>query len=419
MLTVDIGTPPQKIYAQLDTGSFELWINPDCGNVNVLDRQFCHSVGHYQPSRSSTAVVSNKVNMLRYGIGAANITYVLDHVSLPGAGTAIEPMQFGVATATQDQFSGILGIGFGQNMTIGYKNFVDQLQAQNLTATKSFSIALGSKQEAQGAIVFGGVDTSKFTGKLAPVPIIPAQESPDGVARYWVMLESIMHQSAVIKDSRLPVILDTGTTLSLLPKPIVNDMAAQLQSPGVDARGLHMIDCAKTHDEGSFDFVFGATTIRVPYHEMIRKIDASPLGPEQCYLGVMEGNNLALLGDTFLRSAYTVFDLEANMTHMAQYANCGSSPRTIAQSSDFDGIEGLCSASDSIAAQDDRQGAIEIQGEAAPGNGGGQDGKEDGSEDSKGDRDTEVQSAAVRGGAAGVWRVAAGALAASVSWALL
>ncbi|PHH73437.1 hypothetical protein CDD82_5483 [Ophiocordyceps australis] len=102
---LDIGTPPQKIYAQLDTGSFELWINPDCAKVDATDRQFCHSVGHYTSSQSTTAFVSNNTNMLRYGIGAANITYVLDYVSLPGAGPAMtkQPMQFGVATATQDQ----------------------------------------------------------------------------------------------------------------------------------------------------------------------------------------------------------------------------------------------------------------------------------------------------------------------------
>jgi hypothetical protein len=88
-----------------------------------------------------------------------------------------------VAFDTIDEFAGILGIGHGENVTIRYKNMVDQLASQGVTNTKAFSLALGSKDEQEGVIIFGGLDTSKFTGALQTQPIIPAINAPDGVPR--------------------------------------------------------------------------------------------------------------------------------------------------------------------------------------------------------------------------------------------
>jgi hypothetical protein len=68
-------------------------------------------------------------------------------------------------------------------VTIRYKNMIDQLADQGVTHTKAFSLALGSKSEQEGAIIFGGLDTSKFTGTLQTQPIVPAGDSPDGVPR--------------------------------------------------------------------------------------------------------------------------------------------------------------------------------------------------------------------------------------------
>lgn len=34
-----------------------------------------------------------------------------------------------------------------------------------------------------GSVVFGGIDTSKYTGNLEKLPIVPAADSPDGYTR--------------------------------------------------------------------------------------------------------------------------------------------------------------------------------------------------------------------------------------------
>lgn len=242
---VDIGTPAQQVFVQLDTGSFELWVNPTCTGLSLSDSAFCVATGALDTSKSTTAVRTDTAKVLSYGIGSANITYFKDSISLPGAATPMKNVQFGVATASKDEFSGILGIGYGQAyQTTSYPNFVDELALQNQTSVKAFSVGLGSKFEQEGAIVFGGVDTSKFAGKLVTLPIVPAANSPDGVARYWV---SMMNMSLtppsgttkVYENSKMDVFFDTGATLSLLPTEIVTAIGKDFGSPAADASGYY------------------------------------------------------------------------------------------------------------------------------------------------------------------------------------
>ncbi|TFB06390.1 Candidapepsin-8 [Trichoderma ghanense] len=345
---LNIGTPPQTVYAQIDTGSFELWVNPNCTNVQSADQRFCRAIGFYDPSSSSTADVTSQSARLRYGIGSADVTYVRDTIALSSSSTAMKAVQFGVADTSVDEFSGILGIGAGQGFNTDYPNFVDELAAQGVTATKAFSLALGSKAEEEGVIIFGGVDTAKFHGELAHLPIVPADDSPDGVARYWVKMKSISltppsdsadDKPVAFPQTSMTVFLDSGSTLTLLPPQLVRQIASALGSTQTDESGFFVVDCALASQDGTIDFEFDGVTIRVPYAEMIRQVSTLP---PHCYLGMMGSTQFALLGDTFLRSAYAVFDLTSNVVHLAPYANCGTNVKSITSTSSLSNLVGAC-----------------------------------------------------------------------------
>ncbi|KAK6833071.1 Eukaryotic aspartyl protease [Apiospora arundinis] len=343
---LDIGNPPQPNYVQLDTGSFELWVNPDCTNLGTTsDKRFCQAVGAYDPSKSSTSKVMQTTKTLRYGIGSANIQYVTDDIAFQNSKNALKNVRFGFATETKDEFSGILGIGHGANVTIPYKNFVDELHAQNVTATKAFSLALGGKDEQEGMIMFGGLDTAKFAGNLATLPIVPAAQSPDGVPRYWVDMDymSLTPPSGKVKkyaNTTMAVFLDSGATLTLLPSTLANTIAADFGSQGTDVNGFYPVDCSLNKMPGTVDFAFPGVTIHVPYNEMIREVSTA-FGP-LCYLGVSPNEDFVLLGDTMLRSAYAVFDQTNNAIHLAQYTNCGTEDMEIFPDTNFSTIKGKC-----------------------------------------------------------------------------
>ncbi|KAM0280236.1 hypothetical protein ACHAQH_004194 [Verticillium albo-atrum] len=343
---LNIGTPPQPVYAQLDTGSFELWVNPDCTVLRPADQRFCQAVGVYDPAASSSSARIDSTASLRYGIGSANITYVRDDVSFAGS-PVLSQIRFGTATATTDQFAGILGLGHGQNYTVGYPNMMDELVTQGAIRTKAYSLALGSKSEQKGLLVLGGIDTAKYSGDLTPLPVIPADDSPDGVARFWVSLSSLaltppsgVPRTPYAAAAGLPVFLDSGATLTLLPRDLADAMAADFGAPPSAGDGaFYDVDCAMADAPGTIDFGFAGVTVRVPYREMVRQMRSDP---PRCVLGFVPDDDFALLGDTFLRSAYAVFDLESDTVYMAQYRNCGERQMAIRRVEDIGAIVGLC-----------------------------------------------------------------------------
>ncbi|KAI6374048.1 hypothetical protein MCOR25_003281 [Pyricularia grisea] len=336
------GTPGQEALVHLDTGSFELWIDPTCNNLDgASEQEFCRAGGTYDPAQSTTVQKLGTTNTLRYGIGSANISYVKDTVGIPGTNMSIKNAQFGVATSSETQNAGILGIGHGVGQTIGYRNFIDELKAQNVTKTRAFTVALGGKDEKQGTVVFGGVDTSKFAGGLAKLPIIPAAKSPDGVRRYWIQMSSVSlnppsGRNKTYSNSSMPVFLDTGSTLTLLPEALVKSVASDFGSKQQDSSGYWPVDCSLVSINGTMDFAFDGVTIKVPYKELIRQFGNS------CVLGLSSHSSFTLLGDTFMRSGYFVFDQDADAIWMTQYTNCGSTPAALVSSSSLETLQGAC-----------------------------------------------------------------------------
>ncbi|KXJ88940.1 aspartic peptidase domain-containing protein [Microdochium bolleyi] len=378
---LDIGSPPQPQYVLLDTGSYELWVNPDCTVLkNEQDRHFCQALGHYNSSASSTAVSLGENRTLQYGVGSVSFDYYTETIGLGGSSDAtIQQLQFGVARRTKNETSGILGLGYGKNLlATDYPNFIDQLAEQGHTQTRAFSVALGSKSEPDGGVVmFGGIDTSKFSGRLQTLPIIPPSESPDGSPRYWVSLRSMSLSSPGSSEAaptsetyegsrNLSAFLDTGTTMTLLPTALASRIAADFggKTPSrPDANGQFEIDCessaragSSSSSQGTLDFTFDGVTIRAPRSEMVREYygGGTAAGGRRCYLGIGASERYVLLGASMLRSAYVVFDQTNHAIHLAQYANCdgggsGSSSSSheieITAGLDFGSVAGNCSLS--------------------------------------------------------------------------
>ena len=81
---MSIGTPGQRTKVAIDTGSDELWVNPQCSTVQASSqRAECQANGQYKPSSSSTSEVLDVTNQITYGKGQVNIQYVRDSISVP------------------------------------------------------------------------------------------------------------------------------------------------------------------------------------------------------------------------------------------------------------------------------------------------------------------------------------------------
>ena len=175
------------------------------------------------------------------------------------------------------------------------------------------------------------MDTKKFSGKLAKLPLLPPQP-PESVHRYWLDLDSIAitqgGKSRAYPDSGTPLVLDSGSSLSYLPTRIVKSMASDLGGRLHPEIGLYLVPCSQVSKTNSFDFAFSGNKFSVPFSEFIWKVDG-----DHCVLGAApvdpSSGVTALLGDTFMRSAYVVFDQTSEALFMAPYVNCGQHEQVI------------------------------------------------------------------------------------------
>lgn len=242
-------------------------------------------------------------------------------------------MEFGVgAGATSNE--GVMGVGFENNEAIvqvpgaqPYPNLVDQMVSEKLIQARAYSLYLDDIDASTGSILFGGVDTEKFQGTLSTFPInvdINGDVSQFVISATGLSLTTQNGNSIGIGASRLfpfNALLDSGSSFMSLPEGIVTALADEFSATFSQEIGAYVLpNCDSQFAKGYLTFFFSGVQISIPYDEFIINPmnsdgtiatlrDGSPL----CVLGVIPSTRsdqgVAVLGDTFLRSAYIVYDL--------------------------------------------------------------------------------------------------------------
>ncbi|OTB04011.1 hypothetical protein M426DRAFT_59550 [Hypoxylon sp. CI-4A] len=357
---VSVGTPPQTVDLILDTGSSDVWIldsDADLCKSKAKQNYYGYCLSTYDPSQSSTySVVSDDDFSIQYVDGSgAEGDYITDNFSIGGAD--IESLQMGLAENSTIN-SGLLGIGYDTNVAAltPYSNIIDEFQAQDLIAIKAYSLYLDDLYAETGTILFGGIDTEKFIGELKTVDI--EQDQNGNYSSFTVELTSISTIAdngtvANYSNVAVQVILDSGTTLTYVPTKIANRIFRAFDAvDDTDDTGLVYVSCEylTSNPKFTFDFQFGGTSgpiIKVPIDEVVLDnvkgyielgLDVPSLPfDDVCSFGIQPSSDYYLLGDTFLRSAYVVYDLTNNEIGLAQ-ANLNSTDSNIVEITKESGI---------------------------------------------------------------------------------
>ncbi|KLU87093.1 hypothetical protein MAPG_06098 [Magnaporthiopsis poae ATCC 64411] len=342
LIDLKIGSPAQTVSVIVDTGSYELWVSPNC--TRSVDQQLCRRTGAYHPRQSSTADHIGGRRHLVYGTGEALGEYWLDTIGAAagvGGGLQVPLVQFIVANDSNYAFAGVLGMGYTYPWTTPYPyTLLQMMWAYGLIKAPIFSLALGGTGGGESEIIFGGVNLYKYRGRLEPVRVWPPIEKQDpSWLQYSVNVTSFgITQPGDTRSDPLidlapargdpltkttTMIIDSGSTLSYGPPSLVHAIAARFNSTRVDGAGNFWVDCAHRDQRGSIDFGFndGNLTVSVKYSDFIWM-----QYPGGCLLGMQPadaGSTDYVLGATFLRGAYLVFDQETDIVWMGSYRNCG------------------------------------------------------------------------------------------------
>ncbi|SCU86446.1 LANO_0C08020g1_1 [Lachancea nothofagi CBS 11611] len=375
---IGVGTPAQNQTLLIDTGSSDLWImgsnNPFCAgstsskkDVAIDERgilSFLSSLtatltvtasatASNVPSRSSVSSDQATLSCSEWGTFATGSsssfesndtsfyivygdnTYALgtwgsDKVTLQNL--EIPRVNFAVANESTSEF-GVMGIGMEELESTyalassaadrhTYVNFPSALKAQGDIHSKAFSLFLDTLDAKHGSILFGAIDHSKYSGTLYTVPIINTYKSK-GYAnpiRFEITMQGMglyaNKTSTTFTNSKIPVVLDSGSTISYLPDTLVTAVAKKLKASYSSSSSAYIFSCSEVSDDDSFVFDFGGFQIRSALSNYVLDVVDNSI----CALGLVpqDADSSFILGDNFLTAAYVVYDMDNMEISMAQ-----------------------------------------------------------------------------------------------------
>lgn len=344
-----VGTPGQSLAFQLDTGSSDVWMFNSQAYQSCLNSQYgaqCFG-GSFSPSQSSsyTQIGQSGEFQIQYETPGSGVSgnYFLDDLSV--GNIKLTNLTMALATQANQTFTGIMGIAFASDESIvsnantqPYQNIIDVMLDQGVINTKAYSLYLDDENANTGSIIFGGYDSDKYTGNLTWLDIqIDSQTGViDSFAVAWSAMAVSDSSGSTLLSSSFPqaAVLDSGTTLTVIPQDLFNQMANYFGAQNTQTYG-YIVACSIGNQAGSIDFVFGGDNgpyISVPFSEFALPLldtNGQPItdknGNQICQFGmdVASQGTPILLGDTFLRSAYVVYDLTNKQIAIAN-ANWGS-----------------------------------------------------------------------------------------------
>lgn len=288
MIDVYLGLNKQKASVALDTGSSDLWVPSS----------------EYSPLSSTTSKDTGTKFSIEYAdLTTSNGEYYLDTLTFAGNSPTLKQFQFAAA----DGSGGVFGIG-GKNTESTYpeyNNLPYALQAAGLTPKASYSLYLGP-EGSTGSVIFGGIDTKKYSGTLTLYPV-----GTDGLS---IKLASISASDGSLFTVNTNYLLDSGTSLGAASPKFMAYLDKIFPGQKVSQSGFtyRIVSCNQPTNK-YLTFNFGKNSVKLSYANAVVN-----QGDGTCLLGFSELSDYTILGDVFLRLAYVYYDLTDSLISIAQ-----------------------------------------------------------------------------------------------------
>jgi hypothetical protein len=324
-VNVSIGTPPQTMRLSVSPFVADTYVNTAANPVCSTAASACSNYSVYDPSSSSSYNFLSTGFHFNYvdGSGVSG-DYATDTFSINGV--TLNGLQFAVANRKASEPYGTLGLAYAvQEITVTvngtqpYPNLPQALANKGAINSNAYSIWLDDRSSKSGNLLFGGVDTEKYTGELRSISIVPKQVS---TANLSVPLTEIRFGDRVIfggqNSTTTSASADFSTTLTYLPDDVTMVLYNVVNAKYSETTGAAIIDCAQAENTAVLSFTLSWPIVNVTMGELVIPFTNTD-GKTACIFGVgPAGNTGIILGQTFLRSAYVVYNLANNELSIAQ-----------------------------------------------------------------------------------------------------
>ncbi|KIO20364.1 hypothetical protein M407DRAFT_29996 [Tulasnella calospora MUT 4182] len=318
---LSVGTPPQETNVDFDTGSSDLV-------VPLSNCQGNCTAPLFDSSKSTTFKRSNTPFSIQYQDGSgANGTVATDAVTV--AGLTVAKQAFGAVDTEFGGFSGpnagLLGLGFPDNAVSNSKPFFINLVESGGLASNLFSFFM-SRGGADGSeLCIGCVNSDKFSGDIDYHKLDPS--ATGGTQLYWNIpssgfsydgsqstvtpTTSFNDTSITTRATGFSAVIDSGTSLiyvsTAAAEELYNQIPGASPAPKDVGDGFYTFPCDAPI--GTVSFVFDGKPYAINPQDF--NLGALQEGSSDCVGGILGedlGDNLAIVGDEFMKNWYSVFD---------------------------------------------------------------------------------------------------------------
>jgi hypothetical protein len=219
---------------------------------------------------------------------------------------------------------GIAGVGYNlstyaSGLNKKYNNLPYALTAAGITKSTAYSLWMNDVSAETGTILFGGVNKAQYTGELQTLPVVPVYDNYYSLA---LALTEVIVQTgdATSTTTNLPlaVSLDSGSTYCSLPEALFTDILKALNGTYDDKSGFAYVSCDLRSTDYNVTYSFSGAKVDVGLSQFVLFEGVSGWPQNSCMLGLTPSKpGINILGDTFLRSAYVVYDLDNNEISLA------------------------------------------------------------------------------------------------------
>jgi cathepsin D len=299
---IAIGTPEQQFKVCPDTGSSNLWV----------PSHSCHSMAcwvhkRYNSAKSSTYTPDGREVDIQYGSGSCKGFASNDIVNIANIAanmTFAEMKSEGSISFLAAKFDGILGLAF-QNISVqGIPPPLQVFYEKGLIDKYMVSFKLGEESGQDGEMTIGGYNPDAFSGEITWFNV--AREL------WWyfdmddILVDGVSSgQCKNATRDKCQAILDTGTSMIIGP---VENMDVIMKDINIDAH------CQDLDKNPTITFVINGVEFPLTPEDYVLKLGSET--EQECMPGMMGADLVPfyILGDTFLRKYYSIYDMNVGGT---------------------------------------------------------------------------------------------------------
>jgi len=328
LINVNIGTPPQSVQMQLGTGTSDVWVTN--ASATYCQQNACKGIS-YNPAESSSYDSLPTVFSITYvdGTGSSGI-YFSDTLGI--GNVSLAAVQMALANVTTIGL-GIMGVCFALDEALcydgslcpTYPTVLDQMVTQGQINSHAFSLWLNDLDASTGTVLFGGVDHDAYHSPLLSVPIEKDSNTQAyntfsvALTGFTITSDGNTNSSFTPSNFNVTVVLDSGTSQTLVPDSLFATIQAHFGLLNDSSQGIYVYDGDMDVEHTTLNFQFGGNSgpvIDAPMREFLTPLYLTngsqwiSNGNPAYEFGIVPGGNNYLLGDSFLRNAYVVYDLD-------------------------------------------------------------------------------------------------------------